>query len=126
MMALLAAVPASRVSDRVPAIVFTPAWMRSRGRLGPMTPVEPSSTLPAGMPNVAPAKSAVCLQISRPVLPVAALAMPAFTTTAWADLFLYTTSISHSTGAAFTLLVVKVPATAQGAALTIIAISVRP
>ena len=44
MMARLAAVPASRLSDSDSFIMATPAVMRSMGRLGPMTPVEPSST----------------------------------------------------------------------------------
>ena len=125
MMALLAAVPASRVSDNFAAMSAMPAVMRSMGRLGPMTPVEPSSTRFSGMPRVLEAKAAVCPQMPRPVFPVAALAMPAFTTTAWADFSLYTTSMSHSTGAALTLFVVNVPATVQGTALVIIAMSVR-
>ena len=82
MMALLASVPALWVSDRVLAIAVTPAVIRSRGRFGPITPVEPSSTWDAGMFKTLAVKSAVCPQISSPVFPVAALAMPAFTTTA--------------------------------------------
>ena len=87
------------------------------GRFGPMTPVEPSSTLSAGISSALAAQSAVWRQVSMPASPVAALAMPAFTTTARADFTSYTIRRSHSTGAALTTLVVKVPATAQGASL---------
>ena len=90
MMARLAAVPASRLPSSVSFIWSTPAASRSRGNWGPMTPVEPSSTLSAGMPRARPACSAVFWQRAIPASPVPALAMPALTTTARACLPPYT------------------------------------
>ena len=126
MIALLAAVPASRVSESVPAMAVTPAEILSSGIFGPITPVEPSSTAEAGIPRTFAVCSAVALHRSRPAFPVAALAMPAFTTTACTGQPDSTISRSQITGAAFTLLEVKVPATAQGVSLKSMAISVRP
>ena len=82
-----------------------------------MTPVEPSSTCSGAMPSASAAHSAVFRHSSSPVLPVAALAMPAFTTTACAIFFPSTIRRSQITGAACTRLLVNVPATAQGVAL---------
>ena len=60
---------------------------------------------------------AVASQISIPSFPVHALAIPEFTIMARALPPFTTTSLSHITGAAFTTLVVKVPATVQSASL---------
>ena len=58
-------------------------------------------------------------------LPVAEFAIPVFTTAACTKEDLSTTSMSHITGAAFTTLVVKVPAATQGAVLYTSAMSLR-
>ena len=105
------------MSDSVPAIAVTPAVILSMGRFGPMTPVEPSSTYSAGMFSAFAVCAAVCAHMSMPAAPVAALAMPALTTTAWAARTSRTILWSQTTGAALTTLVVKAPATAQGASL---------
>ena len=126
MMALLAAVPASSVPERVSFIIATPAVMRSSGMFGPMTPVEPSSTERAGMPRALPVKAAVSSHSCMPFGPVAAFAIPALTTTAWAVFSPYTIPMSQVTGAALTRLRVNVPATAQGTSAAIIAMSLRP
>ena len=96
------------------------------GRFGPITPVEPRSTWPAGTPSARATHAAVCSHMAMPAAPVAALAMPALTTTARAAFAVCTICRSHTTGAALTTLVVKVPATPQGTSLAIMAISVRP
>ena len=117
MMALLAAVPASCVEESISFIMETPEVIRSSGMFGPITPVDPSSTEEAGIPKVLPVYVAVASHRSIPALPVAALAMPAFTTTACTVHPDSTICLSQRTGAAFTLLEVKVPATAQGVSL---------
>ena len=113
-MARLAFVPASRLSDRLSRSMVTPAEILSSGVSGPMTPVEPMRTADAGIFSCRPTSSAVFSQSSMPLLPVPAFAMPELTTTACTGDFAATMSISHLTGAAFTILLVKVPATQQG------------
>ena len=90
-----------------------------------MTPVDATSTASVGTPNSSPAHFASASQQSSPCLPVQALAIPELTTTACANAECSTICLSHSTGAAFTTLEVNVPATVQGALLTISAISLR-
>ncbi len=90
-----------------------------------MTPVDAISTASAGIPRSLPAHSASLRQQSIPCLPVAEFAIPVFTTAACTKEDLSTTSMSHITGAAFTTLVVKVPAATQGAVLYTSAMSLR-
>ena len=124
MMALAASVPLSRelfffsASTRIPAFTF------SIGSCIPMTPVEPMVTPSARIFSASAAASAVSLQYPKPSSPVHALAIPEFTITACTGTPLSITCRSHFTGAAFTTLVVKVPAATQGAWLYTSAISV--
>ena len=83
----------------------------------PMTPVEATKTALAGIFRMSAAASAVALQYPYPSTPVQALAIPALMMTAWADGAWYTISWFHLTGAAFTRLVVKVPAALHGTSL---------
>ena len=83
----------------------------------PMTPVEATSTESAEIPRASAAHLLSAAQQSVPCFPVQALAMPEFTTTARAAGDSSTIFLSHTTGAAFTTLEVKVPAAVQGAVL---------
>src|SRR5208337_5442501 len=97
----------------------------SRGRGWPITPVEAGSTRDSGICS----KPAVILALSRasasPAGPVQALALPAFTTMAWALPDLRRSRL-RSTGAALTRLVVRTPAPAAGASAAIRARSRAP
>ena len=112
--ALDAPVPLSRLSSSRGAIALTPAVILSMGSCMPMTPVDATRTLSAGIPSAWAAAPAVCPQYPMPSSPVQALAIPAFITTARAGTPFVTWFLSHFTGAAFTTLVVKVPADLQG------------
>ena len=90
----------------------------------PITPVDATSTASAGIPSSLPAHSASFLQMSMPCLPVHALAIPELTTTACAVSLVSTIFLSQRTGAAFTTLLVKVPALTQGTLLYTSAISI--
>ena len=113
-MAMDAPVPLSRLPSSKGAMALTPAVILSMGSCMPMTPVDATRTLSAEIPRARAAASAVCPQYPMPSSPVQALAMPAFITTARAGAPLVTWFLSHFTGAAFTILVVKVPADRQG------------
>ena len=125
MMACAASEPASKVSALAVTSFLIPAVILSTGICIPMTPVDATSTASVGTPNSSPAHFASASQQSSPCLPVQALAIPELTTTACANAECSTICLSHSTGAAFTTLEVNVPATVQGALLTISAISLR-
>ena len=95
-------------------ICSTPAQIRSIGSCFPITPVDATRTASSGISINSEVFFAVSLQYPNPSVPVHALAIPAFTTTACANALFFTMSLSHFTGAAFTTFVVKVPATAHG------------
>jgi len=87
-----------------------PGKTRSIGIGWPITPVEHTSTLSSGIPNRRAVSAVMDLASSIPRGPLQALAFPLFTTTALAfpD---FTLSIFKRTEEAFTVLVVKTPAT---------------
>ena len=60
--ALAASVPASKEPSSFGAIAFTPFTILSIGICIPITPVDATSTLAAGIPSISDAASAVALQ----------------------------------------------------------------
>ena len=104
-------------------VLLTPICMRvwQGGALQPT-----HGEYPAAAVAVADALSAVLRQRVSPVSPVAALAIPALTTTARTVSPARRSCLSQMTGAALTTLRVKVPARWQGASLKIRAMSLRP
>ena len=124
--ALDAAVEASSERSSVFAIAATPFSSFSTGSCIPITPVEATATVSAGIPRAFSTAPAVALHASHPSCPVHALAIPEFITTACIFLPERASSISHCTQAAFTTLLVKVPAHSQGTSQVTIAISVLP
>ncbi len=80
MMARAASAPPSAESAAVAA--GRPVPKGAMGRCTPMTPVDATSTSEAGQPTASPAITAVSRAASRPGSPVAAFALPEFTTTA--------------------------------------------
>ena len=95
-------------------LTIVPKYAESTRDSVKTTPVEPIRTPSASTDRYLAAASAVSLQYPKPSAPVHALAMPEFTITACAFLPLSTTWRSHFTGAAFTTLVVNVPAASHG------------
>ena len=124
MIALEALVPASRLSSRVALMLFTPPTSFSTGSCIPITPVDATATESYGTPSSFSTALAVASQASQPSLPVHALAIPELTTTACIGLPEDTIFWSHCTHAAFTTLLVNVPAHSHGVWLKTIAISV--
>ena len=101
-------VPASE-----PAALWMPATTSSIGSWVPITPVDATSTCEDGTPSAAPASATIVQALSRPAVPVQALAEPELVTIArarppwiWARLTV--------TGAATTRLVVNTPAAVAG------------
>ncbi len=94
------------------------------GSGSPMTPVEAKNTSCALHPTTAAADSATSRAPSNPALPVKALALPLFTTSARA-LPAFTPVRHHSTGADDVLDLVNTPATWVPGASTAIRTSVR-
>src|SRR6478752_6430543 len=97
----------------------------------PITPVEARNTSPALQPTALAAIDAVSAVAWRPVLPVNALALPEFTTSARAnpgleDLPPFSLARHHSTGADGHFDLVKTPATAVPLSITASITSVRP
>ena len=84
MIAFDAAVPPSSVPERPGAMALIPAVIRSMGSCMPITPVEATRTALSGICKASAAAFAVSRQYPYPSAPVQALAIPAFTTTAWA------------------------------------------
>src|SRR6266567_3534651 len=97
----------------------------------PITPVEARNTSPELHPTALAAIDAVSAVACRPVLPVKALALPEFTTSARAnppleDLPPFNLARHHSTGADGHFDLVKTPATAVPLSITASSTSVRP
>ena len=113
-MAFAASVPFSGLLPKSGAIAFTPAAILSIGSCFPITPVDATRTPSSDTPSACAAAFAVCAQYPIPSSPVQAFAIPALTMITWASAPLVTWFLSHFTGAAFTRLIVKVPALLQG------------
>jgi hypothetical protein len=90
-----------------------------------MTPVEAGSTRPAGIASNSATRRVVSRASARPWGPLQALALPLFTTMAWACPRRRRARVTN-TGAAFTRLRVNTPAAAAGASATIRARSRTP
>ena len=115
--------PSVSSSPSSPLSLLIPPSIISIGSCLPITPVDAMSTESAGIESSCPALAASALQLLSPSSPVQALATPLLMTTACAYSELYTTLRSHLTGAAYTLLVVNVPAVTQAVLENTIAIS---
>ena len=92
--------------DSAAAALSTPGSSASIGSRSPIRPVEQTATSIAPMPSAAATASAVACVSAKPALPVHALAPPALSTTAVSRPVVSTCWV-HSTGAAFTRLLVK-------------------
>ena len=123
MIALAAAIhsPDTACSASVPSTPLN--LVASSG--SPITPVEARNTSPGLQPSALAAIAAVNVVACRPVLPVKALALPEFTTSAraWPWLSL---ARHHSTGADGHFDWVKTPATVVPLSITASSTSVRP
>ena len=129
MMAFAAAIhaPGAACSASVPSTPLN--LVASNG--SPITPVEARNTSPELHPTALAAIDAVSAVACRPVLPVKALALPEFTTSARAnppleDLSPFSLARHHSTGADGHFDLVKTPATAVPLSITASITSVRP
>ena len=91
-----------------------PAGALSMGIVTPMRPVEPTRTEPCGRARAGPVKRAISRASSKPCRPVQAFALPLLIKMARNDEEIPSCSLSTRTGAAGTLLVVKIPATCAG------------
>ena len=126
MMALLASNAASRESESAGTRSRMPFFSLFISITGPITPVEPIRTSSFVIPRTSAAYAAVSSQTAMPSGPQPAFAMPVFTTTARTVPPSCTSFLSHSTGAAFTIFDVNVPAAVHGTSERIIAMSFRP
>ena len=100
-----------------------PLSMASIGRLNPMRPVEQTSTSSVSQPSSWAVSSHIRLASAMPWLPVAAFALPLFSTTAVAEPRVARCWRETTTGAAVSLLEVKTPAAASGCQLAALSAS---
>ena len=111
--------------ERTPQAARIPACILSQGGNTPILPVEEGSTSFSSVPSVRPTSAQESSARRSPGCPVEALAFPLLTTIAWRRPAL-TRSWPTSTGAAFTLFVVKAATAVAGTSETTSARSFLP